>query len=33
VNPLMMLNFLLFRSRISAADHGAHFRRLLDVAW
>lgn len=32
-NSLMMLNFLLFRGRISAADHGVRFRRLLDFAW
>lgn len=32
-NSLMMLNFLLFRSRISAGDHRVYFRRLADFAW
>jgi len=32
-NSLMMLNFLLFRHKLSADDHGVYFRRLTDFAW
>jgi hypothetical protein len=32
-NSLMMLNFLLFRKKISAGNHRVYFRRLIDFAW
>ena len=32
-NSLMMLNFLLFRNRISAGEHRVYFRRLANFAW
>lgn len=32
-NSLMMLNFLLFRKKISTGEHGLYFAQLIDFAW